>query len=1665
MTLTRLTSRIRTRLGRGLGTLLACAALSLTHGASAQTLFVDEGVTDHTGHSHTFELIDEIVTGATPFDLDLADLSFSDIEDSDFPDAILTDAILDNVYIRNSIFTDADFTGASIRRAIVRGGNFDGADFSGADLSNTQWSCAPDPDGDSSSAFPDLCPTFIAADFMAADLTSVFFGPETAGDEFVFSAADFRGANLTDAVFAGLSEPCLAPISPATAWSCLRWGDEPASAPNTVVAGLTLLSNSDLRGSDMRNLDFDASDFSGGLIAGIRFAGSTFADTTFDGVVSSCAVLDAADPEAAPEAALCTFFTDTPAEYPAGIKADFRNTAISDTSFVGAGLGGVDFTDAIFSNVVLDAADLGCTTSSNGIDDFDEDCGDCAVFSGVFIDTGLVAGKHNIRMRSVSFDDILACSVIRPGAALIDDFNYMDLDSAIFSDANVLAAGVDFIGSSLVLADFSNAVVSSTDFSGADLTSALLTGADFSDATFDGAVLDGATAIGSTFSRASFMGSSTSLVGAVMTSAIFDDASFADADLTGANLSVTNMQGATFTDSDLGNVNFSSADLRGTTFAVASGVSNLSGANLSNAQVDSATSLGGSRIDGINLTGVDLTSSPDFFLGTAAFVPGAGQTASDAQGVDLTSRDLTGFDFSGLTLTNWRFDSTVLMGTDFTGATLDGARLTNLQFNDYFSSLVYDDETSFAGVNFSGSNLSGLDLANFDLSGTNLTGTSVTGTSFAGANLSRAALVSLVAVCNGTVDCAEFTGANLYCADLGSAGFASFVTRDGADCTGNLESATELFQSVVLTDPDMLAPGSGIQLRNATLQDYNFFNLDLRGANLENSDVSGANFSGAMLDGTSMAGATICRTVDVTTTCASFSIATSLVGDTDCDEQEAIDFGSTDFSEVPAGFFDSSTDFSCVNFTDANLSDDVAALTTGFSFDPSMTWDGAVLAGADLRYQDFSKPGLDDFFTVLGHAAESRKDICATVAQIIAPIDTTPDLRSTNFSCATLTGQDMSNADLRDAKFVRATIGGTGFSLTGAELEGADFADVDFGVANLADIFEDVSKVTENDGVTLVTDDADVPYENLKRVSFAHADLELTSGSLDLSHVDLSGANLVGANLTGANLFDAILDDLAKSGDVTALCGTVAASTEACAPLEQTTVSCLVLDDANVEGASFQNIDFRNLFVGGTTGADFFQRVAIQSIDSRDLPNLSRTDFSGANIAGMNFDNLNLTDAALFSLAPVCDENACASFEKSIFGSSMPEILVNFSGRDFMTASIAGAKFDNVSLANVDFTEVGNLCTTDMTPVCLTITGKNSSLLSADFSGLDLTLVSFGTGADKVINFGFAQFTNADLSALDLSGRDFTGVDFTAADLSGVNFEMATLANSVSGCNTDTGTTVCTNFTGANLCGVDARGAQFEGSFADVSTATTVTCTISATFSGATFVNVDFVNDPNDPNDTTNFTNANLDNAFFDPTVTFCAPTEEDCLVITGASLVGATLSGFDFSTAPVGYFADVLNDNLREIDFSSSDLSGKDFTNADLSFANLSQSDLNGASLIGADFNKTQFALGAVSEGSSCTLATGAIAVDLRGADLRNADFSRALHFQRGCILVDATTLYDVNTEFPPGFDLLAELTLGAPAPAGSGGTAIPEPNSFLLRGTALALLGLLAWRRRSRR
>ncbi|MBW2724648.1 MAG: pentapeptide repeat-containing protein, partial [Deltaproteobacteria bacterium] len=1437
------------------------------------------------------ELIDSDFSGAI---FDGADFSFADFDTSIFALATFYGAILDDAYIEFSDFSGADFNdelnptdpAASFRRATIRAGHFDAADLRGTDFTDTQFRCITDPDQTSETGFLTLCPTFIETDFREANLTSSLFAPAFAGDTLTFSATDFRGANLTDAFLAGITDPCLQTDPVLNLWDCMLWGADPALDPNTIVEGLTLLDASDLRGSDMRNLDFERGEFPGVLIAGTQFTGSTFRDTEFDESVSTCEVIDLDDHNRkdddydevvaarAAEIALCAFLSDAGA-----LVADFRDTQFFDVSFSGAELGnasfvdgddgdatgaslsdtdfsdaildGTDFTDAVFDRVVLDRVALGCT---NNPEVFDDDCGECADFSGVFggQPPPTPDGQYSIQMRSIDFDAILSCSALRVAAAglpLIDDFSNVDLNGGSFRRVDVTAVsftganlvdvnfnestitGVNFDGADMSLADLSEAVApcavgggGCASFVGTTLTLADLSKTAFPMADFDDAVFDSAIATNTDFSNASFGdqdddGTGSSFVGAILSASDFSGASFSAADLTGAgavcltksgDTVCASFAGATFTDSDLSDVNFKGADLRGARFID----SDLSGANFSDADLDGTTSLAGSQIDGLDLQGVDMTqAASDLFQLKVNFDPDPDldEDFSDARGVQLDSTDLSGIDFSNLELRNWSFNGAVIENANFAMAELDGAQMASVQLDAY---LVGAQISKLAGVNLTNADLQNLDLSGFDLSGANLTNARVTNTLFSGADLRNTTLFSLNQICNTGIDCAELTDARLGCADLAFTNISDFAVRDGLDAL--VTDETMLFQFV---DPDL----SGIKLVSMGLSGYDFSNLDLSRSDLGGSLVSGADFTGATLNGASLKSAGVCAT-SITTTCALFG-NTDLVGSSDCNLQQAVDFSNVSFVNAPTDLFEGTIvddSVACVNFTGANLSyiDDLG--TSGFDFNDLTDWNGAVLAGAQLRFQDFSTTNsgdfFEDFFRQLGHAAASRDDLCSEDDNNVDPIDPSPDLRDTVFSCADIRGQDLSNSDLRGAEFVRTAIGDPGFDLTGAALQGADFSNVDFSENSLAAIFQGVSTVKEDDGDenTIdppITDDSGVEYPDLRDVRLIHANLASLAGAFDLHHVDLSGAILDGADLTGADLTDAILDDLVS------LCGeydTAGDDPQLCPRDPQPDPACVILDNATLTGASFRNVDFSELIDNETIAViarDFFQQVA--------GGNLNGTNFSGANLAGMNLDGLDFTDALSIGLSRPCDGvGECASFEGTLMGSNDPLKPMSLSGYDFQEASIAGARFTNVSLSFADLSDVGDLCTPES--VCLSITGANSNLQSAILRDLDLTLVDFGTvdsgteADDRLINFRGALFNRANLSGLDLSDRDFTGANFAAANLSGTNLDGAILASSFNGCERIDGVDVCTNFDTATMCGIDARSATLSASFAGV---------------------------------------------------------------------------------------------------------------------------------------------------------------------------------------------------------------------------------------------------------
>jgi uncharacterized protein YjbI with pentapeptide repeats len=284
-----------------------------------------------------------------------------------------------------------------------------------------------------------------------------------------------------------------------------------------------------------------------------------------------------------------------------------------------------------------------------------------------------------------------------------------------------------------------------------------------------------------------------------------------------------------------------------------------------------------------------------------------------------------------------------------------------------------------------------------------------------------------------------------------------------------------------------------------------------------------------------------------------------------------------------------------------------------------------------------------------------------------------------------------------------------------------------------------------------------------------------------------------------------------------------------------------------------------------------------------------------------------------------------------------------------------------------------------------------------------------------------------------------------------VDFSESILAEINSGCTNDAnGNAVCTNFDDTTLCGVDAESAIIEGSFKRVD-ASPDACSVTSVFDNAVFIGVDL--------STANFSQASMEGATFDGGVLFCVGNA--CVNFEGASLIAGNMRGLNFDHALPGLFDEIKNHDLSQVDFTGSDISGKVFMDTKLDFADLSQTDLRGVDFRNASFIETEFARGGVTDGDVCTLPLGGSRADLRGADLRGADLSRARNFQAGCILVDATTLYELSTKFPAGFALLDMITIPEPD---SGTITIPEPSRGLLQVTALLSLAALLRRRRSR-
>jgi len=1597
---------------------------------------------------------------------DGADWSFGLIVDVLFDGASFIDADLDDIYLERVDMTDADLSGADLRRATVRGGDFERANFTDARLRDSQWRCVAEPDEDPSDP-SSACPRFVEADFTRADLTGALIALSFVGDQIPLSAASFREAILVDTVWAAIDEPCLQTDADLNLWDCLVVGSGDPAAPDATVEGLLILDQSDLRGSDWRNLTLRDFELPGAHIGGARFDGTTIEEADFTSSSSDCRAED--------QDSLCDYFDANGFE-----DTSFAGAQLSDTDFSGADLTHADFTDATLTRVVFDGIDIGCNaTPPSDPAACDGCCDDCVNFAGAFDgQTAQPDGAFNISAQNIDWDNYLACSDIvalttRP---LVDDLSHLQLDGGSFRSADLTP--VDFVGSSLQGVSFEDADISDvmfddadltganfndvtngcaappggcTGFTGATLVNATLTNADFSNRSFDDTTLDGAILVNGDFSGASFEGTASQLISARtanLSASVFDGAVFGFIDLTDAVALCGEEDGAdvcssfvdvAFSDSLLVGVDFDGAILSGTSFPN----SDLSGADFGNASLSATTSFAAAQIDGLDLRGVDLgQASPTLFQGKLDFVPGTGQDADDAAGVDVSGTNLSGFDLAGLEMRNWNFENASLESSDFTGVDLTGANFGAAQFDSLLdpanANRMLVDTSFFSGATLPFADLRDLDLTGYDLSGANLQSTILEGTNFENADLSGADLTGLSRICNGS-DCADLTGARLSCVDFGLSPFEDFLVRSNAT---DEAPATDFFFYV---DPDL----SGLRLIQRTLLDYNFTGRDLTKADFEQGNLRRVDFTDADLHGTRFVNATLCTTGS-DAECPTFD-STDLVGSTDCNDQEGANFTGVDFSNAPQTLFEAVDDQSaaCVNFTNADLGLPDADATTGFDFSDLSDYAGAVIAGASLRHQDFSDTGTfgTNFFQQFGHAPESFDDLCTSEDDDVPAVDSTPDLRGTDFSCGDLGNQVFGDADLTGASFVKTDLVGVDFD--GATLTEANFTDADFTDASLIDVFQALTNAPDLDFGDDAPDrvDADgVTYPNLQRVNLSFADFTQAGGNFNLNHVDLSLSTLSGARLIGVDLRDAILTSPIS------LCDEADDDGTTCSP-DARPQTCVDITGSLVEGANFKDWKFVELFEFQPDDIDaarnFFQGV--------DGGNLRGVNFNESNIGGLDFSGLDMRDSAFFLFTRLCDDEenqGCAIFEGTQLGASdRDENLNRMVAIDFDEVSLAGASFDHVDLTSADLSDVAaELCLPGVAPAaddCLTITGAESRLDGARFDGLDFSrapgeAAPFGANGtdDAVTRFAGASFRGATLAGLALHDRDFTSVDFTAADLSGVDFEGSTLESASFGCDGDD----CSVLDGASLCGVDAGGARFEASL-DGTDFWPAACAAPANLFGARFTRSLLA--------TLDLSMANLEGVVFSSDVDFCDDASQ-CLTITGANLISASFAGSDLDELPADWFTAAGIDDLRESDFTGADASGKDLSNMRFEDAAFTGADLQGSDLQGSDFEDAQFALGATTLRGECSLPAGGTPVDLRGADLGGADFSRARHFHRGCILVDSDTRYDGATRFPIGFDLLDEMTEDGAV------VAIPEPRSVVLEVAALLAIALLAARRR---
>ncbi len=225
----------------------------------------------------------------------------------------------------------------------------------------------------------------------------------------------------------------------------------------------------------------------------------------------------------------------------------------------------------------------------------------------------------------------------------------------------------------------------------------------------------------------------------------------------------------------------------------------------------------------------------------------------------------------------------------------------------------------------------------------------------------------------------------------------------------------------------------------------------------------------------------------------------------------------------------------------------------------------------------------------------------------------------------------------------------------------------------------------------------------------------------------------------------------------------------------------------------------------------------VSSPTPTNFTNCPNTNFSGADLLGVNLDYANLTGSV---------------FQGALLAQCTSPPTLSCSNATFENATLSQASFTGVTTTScVSFNSTPTIISTECAGVDLTganlqtanLAGLNLSdvtLSSADLVGANVSgatfVTSYSLGASGVTQYFGTNFTGADLAGLDLSGVNLSPVTLTGANLTGAqlendNMSSITEAGSTFGGALGQANLTDANLTGANLSGATLTGANFTG--------------------------------------------------------------------------------------------------------------------------------------------------------------------------------------------------------------------------------------------------------------